>query len=175
MAITLNYDGANNDPQVVKNCVFQNNTCNSTAVVYYVKGESCTLDGNTFVGNKVNCSSNGATVYMGFTENNTVINNVFQDNVVTDVSSSTRVAGGIFFGYATNFKNNAFINNKAANADNANLGNDVCISTYYIDIDISGNYWGGDAPVLGENYFVQHTNYGYSVLGADDYLTEYDF
>ena len=43
MVITLNYDGANNDPQVVENCVFEGNTCNGTAALYYVKGASAQL------------------------------------------------------------------------------------------------------------------------------------
>ena len=60
--------------------VFENNTANGTAVLYYVKGAGCTLDGNMFVNNNVNCNSNGATVYMGFTENNVVTNNVFKNN-----------------------------------------------------------------------------------------------
>ena len=169
MAITLNYDGANNQPQIVKNCVFEGNTCNGTAVLYYVKGASCTLTDNEFISNTVNCNTNGATVYMGFTENNVVTGNLFKDNTVTDSSTSTRVSGGIFFGYETVFENNSFINNKATNANGDALGNNVCVSTYYTDIDLSGNYWGGNAPVEGEDYFVQHKTSGYVVI-IDDYL-----
>ena len=106
----------------------------------------------------------------GFTENNVVTGNLFKDNTVTDSSTSTRVSGGIFFGYEAEFKNNTFINNKANNADGAALGNDVCVSTYYTDIDLSGNYWGGNAPVEGEDYFVQHKTNGYVVI-INDYLT----
>ena len=36
------------------------------------------------------------------------------------------------------------------------VAKDVCVSTYYTSIDLSGNYWGGGAPVEGENYYVQH-------------------
>ena len=172
MAITLNYDGANNDPQIVKDCVFEANTCNATAVLYYVKGAGCTLVNNQFIGNTVKCNNNGATVYMGFTENNVVTGNLFMNNTVTDSNTSTRVSGGIFFGYETVFENNAFINNKASNAKGDKLGNNVCVSTYYTDIDLSGNYWGGNAPVENEDYFVQHTTYGYVVI-IDDYLTSY--
>ena len=172
MVITLNYDGANDDPQVVDNCVFEGNTCNGTAVVYYVKGESATINGNKFIGNTVNCNSNGAVVYMGFTENNVVTNNLFKNNTTTDASTSTRVSGGIFFGYETVFEGNAFIGNKATNANGDALGNNVCVSTYYTDIDLSGNYWGGSAPVEGEDYFVQHKTSGYAVI-LNDYLTTY--
>ena len=172
MVITLNYDGANNDPQVVENCVFDGNTCNSTAVLYYVKGAGATINGNKFIGNTVNCSSNGATVYMGFTENNVVTNNLFQNNTVNEAAESSRVAGGVFFGYETVFTGNAFVGNKVTGT-NAK-GNDVCVSTYYTDIDLSGNYWGGQAPVEDVNYFVQHKTSGYHVL-LNDYLTTNPF
>ena len=172
MVITLNFDGTNNDPQVVENCIFEGNTCNGTAVLYYVKGASATINGNKFIGNTVNCNSNGATIYMGFTENNVVTNNLFQNNTVNEASESSRVAGGVFFGYETEFTGNAFIGNKVTGT-NAK-GNDVCVSTYYTDIDLSGNYWGGQAPVEDVNYFVQHKTSGYHVL-LNDYLTTNPF
>ena len=172
MVITLNYDGANNDPQVVENCVFEGNTCNGTAVLYYVKGAGATINGNKFIGNTVNCNSNGATVYMGFTENNIVTNNLFQNNTVNEASTSSRVAGGVFFGYDSEFSGNAFIGNKVT-GENAK-GNDVCVSTYYTSINLSGNYWGGGAPVEDTNYFVQHKSEDRVVI-MTDYLTENPF
>ena len=170
MAITLNYDGANNDPQVVKNCVFENNTCNSTAVVYYVKGAGCTLDGNKFISNTVNCSSNGATAYMGFTENNIITNNLFKNNRVTDSKTSKRVSGGLMIGYAAEIHGNAFIGNTVSNADGTAKGNNVCASVYYTDIDLSGNYWGGNAPIADVDYYQEYTNYNVII---NDYLTTY--
>lgn len=172
MVITLNYDGANNDPQVVENCVFEGNTCNGTAVLYYVKGAGATINRNRFVGNTVNCSANGATIYMGFTENNTVTNNLFQNNTVNEASTSSRVAGGVFFGYETVFTGNAFIGNTVTGT-NAK-GKDVCVSTYYTSIDLSGNYWGGNAPVEDTNYFVQHKS-NERVVTINDYLTANPF
>ena len=168
MVITLNYDGANNDPQVVENCVFEGNTCNGTAVLYYVKGENATINGNKFIGNTVNCEGNGATIYMGFTENNVVTNNLFQNNTVNEAGTSSRVAGGIFFGYETVFTGNAFVGNNVT-GENAK-GNDVCVSTYYTSIDLSGNYWGGNAPVEDTNYFVQHKS-DERVVTINNYLT----
>ena len=154
MVITLNFDGANNDPQVVENCVFEGNTCNGTAALYYVKGQSATINGNKFIGNTVNCKDNGATVYMGFQENCVVTNNLFQNNTVNEAAESSRVAGGVFFGYEMEFTGNAFIGNKVTGT-NAKA-NDVCVSTYYTSIDLSGNYWNGRAPIEDVNYFVQH-------------------
>ena len=168
MVITHNYDTGNQNPQVVENCLFEGNTCNSTAVLYYVKGESATINGNKFIGNTVNCKDNGATVYMGFTENNVVTNNLFQNNTVNEAGTSSRVAGGVFFGYETEFTGNAFIGNSVTGT-NAK-GNDVCVSTYYTDIDLSGNYWGGNAPVVDVNYFQQHKDMGHEVV-INDYLT----
>ena len=168
MVITHNYDTGNQNPQVVENCLFEGNTCNGTAVLYYVKGESATINGNKFIGNTVNCEDNGATVYMGFTENNVVTNNLFQNNTVNEAGTSSRVAGGVFFGYETEFTGNAFIGNSVTGT-NAK-GNDVCVSTYYTDIDLSGNYWGGNAPVVDVNYFQQHKDMGHEVV-INDYLT----
>ena len=175
MVITLNYDAPSATDQLVENCVFENNTCTGTAVLYYVKGNSCTVKDNEFIGNTVNCANNGATVYMGFTEGNVVTGNLFKNNAAVDSSTSTRVSGGIFFGYETVFENNAFIGNAATNANGDALGNDVCTSLYYTDIDLSGNYWGGSAPVEGVNYFVQHKTSGAegTVVIINDYLTTY--
>ena len=168
LVITLNYDGANNDPQIIENCVFEGNTCNTTAVVYYVKGAGATINGNKFVGNTVNCS-NGATLYMGFTENNEITNNVFENNVVN--ATSLRAAGGLMVGHAAVITGNAFINN-TLNLDKDAKGNDVCASVYYADIDLSGNYWGGNAPVEGDNYYVEYPDRHSAII--NDYLTTYE-
>ena len=170
MVITLNYDGGNNDPQLIENCVFENNTCDATAVVYYVKGAGATINGNKFVGNTVTVSSgsNAATLYMGFTENNVITNNLFKNNTV-NAGTSKRVSGGLMLGYEAIVSGNAFIGNKV-NGENAK-GNDVCASIYYTSIDLSGNYWGGNAPVENDDYFVEYPDRGNSVI-VNDYLTE---
>ena len=169
MIVTINFDATSDSDQIVSNCVFNNNVCSSTAVLYYVDGAGATIQGNKFIGNTVNCNGNGATVYMGFTENNTVTNNLFQGNIVNEAGESSRVGGAIFFGYETVFTGNAFVGNKVTGT-NAK-GNDVCVSTYYTSIDLSGNYWGGNAPVEDTNYFVQHKS-DERVVIIDNYLTE---
>ena len=167
MVISLNYDGANNDPQVIKNCVFEGNTCNATAVLYYVKGAGATIDGNKFVNNKVVPNGNGATVYMGFTENNVITNNVFSGNVVT--ATSKRSSGGLMIGYEAVITGNAFVDNRVISE--VAKGNDVCASVYYTDIDLSGNYWGGEAPVENDDYFVEYPDNNKVII--NDYLTVY--
>ena len=168
MGVSLNWDGNNNLPQSVTNCVFEGNTCHATAVLYYVKGSECKVIGNKFVDNTVTVESgnNAATVYMGFTENNVITGNLFQNNTV-NAGTSKRVAGGIMIGYEAEITGNAFIGNSVT-GENAK-GNDVCASVYYTDIDLSGNYWGGGAPVENDDYFVEYTNYKVIV---NDYLTE---
>ena len=179
IAISLNWDGSNNLPQSVTDCVFENNTCISTGVLYYVKGSMCEVDGNTFIGNNVNVSggNNAATVYMGFTENNIITNNLFLNNTVT-VGTSKRVAGGLMIGYDAVIRGNAFVGNTVSGT-NAK-GNDVCASVYYTSIDLSGNYWGGSNPTVcdnlqnaeSDNYdiFQEYTNNNVII---NDYLTEY--
>ena len=170
MVMTINYDGASDTPQVVDNCLFEGNIVNGTAALYYVKGAGFTLTNSEFVDNTVNCNNNGATIYLGFQENCTVTGNLFQDNVVADASSSTRVAGAIFFGYAANISGNAFVNNTASNADGSVLGQ-VCASTYYnCIIDLGKNYWGGEAPVYGTDYTVQHQT-GQATFELNSYYT----
>ena len=128
------------------------------------------MNGNKFLNNNVIVSggNNAATVYMGFTENNIITNNVFEKNTVT-AGTSKRVSGGLMIGYAATITGNAFIDNKVI-GENAK-GNDICASVYYTDIDLSGNYWGGEAPVQDDNYFVEYPD-RHSVI-IDNYLTTY--
>ena len=143
-------------------------------VLYYVDGASCTLKNNQFVGNTVNCANNGATVYLGFTENNTVTGNVFKNNTVKDSSTSKRVSGGIFFGYEAEVSGNVFEGNSAENANGKDgLGQSVCTSVNYAGtIDLSGNYFDGAEPVEGVDYMIQHKT-GSGTFQLTDYFTDY--
>ena len=172
MCISFNWDGNNNLPQAATNCVFESNECISTAVVYYVKGSGAIIDNNKFIGNTVTVTggNNAATLYMGFTENNVITNNLFQNNSVT-AGTSKRVAGGLMIGYAATITGNAFIDNTVT-AENAK-GNNVCASVYYTDIDLSGNYWGGNAPVADDDYFVEYPDR--HIVTINDYLTANPF
>jgi hypothetical protein len=150
-------------------------TCNGlegvTAHVVWASEGTVTINGGSFNGkdnyNGFNVdASEGATVYIkGGKFLNVHSGSLYGEGAIA-------VSGGIFFGYETVFEGNAFIGNKATNANGDALGNNVCVSTYYTDIDLSGNYWGGSAPVEGEDYFVQHKTYGYAVI-LNDYLTTY--
>ena len=164
--ITFNTEGDDNtDPQLVQNCEFNNNTCSATAVVHYSTGGGATIDGNKFVNNTLNVS-NGATVYLGFKKNCTVTNNLFDGNTVT--ATSKRSAGGLMVGNAAVVTGNAFVNNTVTVNGATGYGNDVCASPYYAAIDLSGNYWGGGAPVENDDYYKEYNNYEVII---NDYLT----
>ena len=170
-AIDINSWGDGSQHAVtVKGCLFENNSCNTTAVVYYADGTGVTVENNKFVKNTVSTIGNGATLYIGFMENAVITNNLFQENAVTSTHATTkRVAGALMIGYAAEITGNAFIGNTvtAANAK----GNDVCASVYYSDIDLSGNYWGGSAPVENDDYFVEYPDSNKVII--NDYLTTY--
>ena len=173
-AFTYNYDNNNGDPAeplVLSNCVFENNTCNDLAVAYYAAGSGATIDGNKFIGNTAKSTANAATVYLGFKTNCTVTNNIFKDNAVTTTGTTSRVAGALMVGNNAVVKNNAFVGNTVT-GENAKA-NDVCASAYYCDIDLSGNYWGGNAPVVNDDYYNEYPN-NYEVI-INDYLTSYEF
>ena len=170
MVISFGFDTNDDvDPVELINCTFEKNTCSSIAAVYYAHGSSALIDGNKFVENLVDINSNGATLYMGFTENNVITNNLFKNNTLKTTSSSKRVTAGIQLGYTTTVTGNAFIGN-VVETPNAAKGNHVCASVYYTDIDLSGNYWGGAAPVENVDYFVEHTGHNVTI---NDYLTSY--
>ena len=165
--ITFNTEGDDNtDPQIVQNCEFKNNTCSATAVVHYSTGGGVTINGNKFVNNTLTVS-NGATVYLGFKKNCTVTNNLFDGNTVT--ATSKRSAGGLMVGNAAVVTGNAFVNNTVTVNGATGYGNDVCASPYYAAIDLSGNYWGGGAPVENDDYYKEFNNYEVII---NDYLTE---
>ena len=168
--ITFNTEGDDNtDPQLVQNCEFKNNTCSATAVVHYSTGGSATIDGNKFLNNTL-AVSNGATLYMGFKKNCTVTNNLFDGNAVT--ATSKRSSGGLMIGNASVVTGNAFVNNTVTVNGQTGYGNDVCASPYYAAIDLSGNYWGGDAPVENDDYYKEYNNYEVII---NDYLTANPF
>ena len=150
----------------INGCEFAENTCSTTAVCYYANGSAATLNGNKFVNNTLTVS-NGATVYLGFKKNCSVTNNLFDGNTVT--ATSKRSAGGLMVGNAAVVTGNAFVNNTVTVNGETGYGNDVCASPYYAAIDLSGNYWGGGAPVENDDYYKEYNNYEVII---NDYLTE---
>ncbi len=175
MVVSYNYDtnGLAGDKLAIDNCEFEGNTASSTAIVYYVKGDACTITNSEFRNNKVSCTNNGATVYLGFQENCTIKKCLFKNNNVVDSSDSKRVAGAIFFGYDADIAENVFEGNTATNANGDDLGQHVCTSTYYdCEINLNNNYFDGEEPVEGKHYFIQHKN-GDGTFNLEEYYREY--
>lgn len=175
MGISYNWDGAGleTDTLTVDNCEFTGNTATKTALIYYVKGAGCEIKNSEFVENEVNTANNCAVIYLGFQDNCKVTGNLFKNNSVTDSSTSTRVAGAVFAGYQATITGNAFDGNTASNASGDTLGQ-VCVSVYYEEgkIDLSSNFWGGEAPAYGKDYTVQHQT-GTGTYSFVDYYTAY--
>ena len=88
----------------------------------------------------------------------------------TVYGGSGRCTGGLMVGNAAVITGNAFVNNTVIVEGREGLGNDVCASAYYADIDLSGNYWGGGAPVEGDDYHLEYRTYKVII---NDYLTTY--
>ena len=171
MVVSFCYD-INDDiyPLAVNGCVFKSNICSDTAVLYYANRIGCTVKDSKFVSNTVNTNGNAATAYIGFMENCVITGNEFSNNHVTTTSTTTkRATGGLMIGYEAVITGNAFVGNTIT-AEGRTLGNDVCASVYYTDIDLSGNYWGGNAPVENDDYFVEYPDR--HIVIVNNYLTE---
>ncbi len=159
IGVSFNFDADNDTKLLVENCLFQNNTAKSIGIIYYTAGAGCEILGNSFVNNTTDTTANGATVYLGFKSNCVVNNNLFSGNKFITTGTSKRISGGVQFGGSnSSLSGNAFINNTTTNASGA-LGGSFCASVYYNDIDLSGNFWGGSAPVKDVDYSVEYTNY----------------
>ena len=145
---------------VVDNVSFTDNTITGPGVIVLSSDAGATIKDSEFTGNNVACT-NGAVVYMGFTENNAVTGNLFKDNVVSGNNSNNRIAGALFLGWEAEVSGNAFVNNTATNASGI-AANDVCIDTIYatpsygydICFDLSENYFDGVEPAEGDAYIV---------------------
>ncbi|MBQ9986381.1 MAG: hypothetical protein IJP38_08760, partial [Oscillospiraceae bacterium] len=93
---------------VVDNVSFTDNTITGPGVIVLSSDAGATIKDSEFTGNNVACT-NGAVVYMGFTENNAVTGNLFKDNVVSGNNSNNRIAGALFLGWEAEVSGNAFV------------------------------------------------------------------
>ena len=177
MGLAHNWNGGDTACALkVDECVFEGNTFNGTAAIYYVKGAGCEITNTEFINNDINCNGNGATIYLGFQEDCTVKNCFFKGNDVVSSTDSKRVAGGIFFGYEAEITNNVFEGNTATNSINSEgLGQHVCTSTNYdCTIDLDNNYFDGEEPAEGVHYFIQHKT-GDGTFNLENYYGSYSF
>lgn len=181
MAISFNFDVESSEESVdaleILNCEFEGNTCNDTALIYFVKGVSSEISGSTFTGNTVNTSSHGAIVYYSEGANGVVSGNEFKNNTITAASAR---AGVLALEAGTTAYNNAFISNSVSSTANGTTYVGTVLNKADADsegITISGNYWGGEEPdyanVKGapntlDNYYTTYEN---GVLGGIEEIT----
>lgn len=157
MVITFGFDAANDtDVLTIDGCLFKENTCSGTAVVYFADGGAGTVTDTKFTDNEVSTNGNAATLYWGWGVDTEISGCTFEENVVTTSHASTkRFASAIFFdtGIVTN---NIFKDNTAKRNDEE-IKTTVAAAAYYGAADVSANYWNdGEEPVKGEDYTVEY-------------------
>ncbi|MBQ7975443.1 MAG: right-handed parallel beta-helix repeat-containing protein [Clostridia bacterium] len=158
MVVSFGFDGANDtDVLTIDGCLFEDNACAGTAVVYFADGDYGTVKNTKFVDNTVSTTGNAATLYMGWGDGFEVSGCTFEGNTVTTTGTSERIASAIFCD-GCDVNENVFKNNTATKGDNTSAPT-VAVAAYYGAADIGANYWNdGTEPVEGEDYTVEFTN-----------------
>ena len=166
--ITFNFDAAESDTMVVEGCEFIGNTVTDTAVIYYVAGASATIKDNLFEDNKIT-SAAAAVIYLSSTA--TVTGNAFLSNEVTGTGAAGDKCGVIATGSSAAgsvINGNAFAGNTVATTG-ANVVATVWVGSN--NVNLSGNYWGGNEPEKGAAKDVYLAKSG---LILDSYYTTYE-
>ena len=153
--VNYNADGSNSVVNV-ENCTFTGNTSTGAGIVFRNAGVLNVKD-CVFTGNTVNTNGNAATIYVGFGAGNSVTGCTFENNtVVTSHTTTKRFASAIFCDGCT-VNGNAFGTGNTATRNGEAISTIVAVGAYYGAADISGNYWGGEAPVAGVDYTIEYT------------------
>lgn len=176
--INSNGDGSNAVVNI-DSCKFEGNDCTGAGVIFLNSENGLTVNGCEFVDNTVS-ANNCATIYLGYRENCKITGNLFENNTVNGSDKFDRVAGGVFSGYSSVITGNVFVNNTATNAyEGGTAASAIAIDGRYADslypdapIDLSGNYFGGNAPVVGEDFTVSADEDGSSVV-INNYVDSY--
>ena len=171
MVISFGYDAANDtDVLLIDDCLFEGNTCGETAVVYFADGDYGKVTNTEFVGNNVSSAGNAATLYMGWGAGFEVSGCTFDGNSVSTTHETTkRLASAIFCDGCT-VTGNVFVNNTVTR-NGETLSTVVAVAAYYGAASISGNYWGGIAPVPAVDYTVEYSR---NDVAVDSYYTDAD-
>ena len=170
-AIDINSWGDNSEKNAtIEECVFDNNECNTTAVIYRADGPKLVVKNSKFLNNTVTTSGNAATLYAGWATNDVITGCYFANNTVTTSHTTTiRFASAIFCDGCT-VTGNAFENNTATR-NGETINTTVAVGAYYGAANVSENYWGGDAPEAGVDYTVEFTS---KDVVVKTYYKEYD-
>ena len=157
MVLSFGYDAANEtDVLTIDNCVFEDNTCSETAVVYFADGGYAAITNTSFIGNAVESAGNAATLYMGWGSGYKVEGCAFINNtVITSHATTKRFASAIFCDGCT-VNGNVFVNNTATRNGEA-VPTVVAVAAYYGEANVSGNYWNDDTkPAKGKEFTVEY-------------------
>ena len=154
--IDVNY---NADPSkavvTVSGCEFVANSCSGAGVIYKNAGNVEVIN-SVFTNNSVSTNGNAAVVYTGWGSGDKVVGCTFEGNSVTTSHATTKRFASAIFCDGCTVSDNVFINNTAVR-NGETINTVVAVGAYYGEANISGNYWGGNAPVPGVDYTVEFT------------------
>ena len=168
-AIDINYNGDGSNAIVtIDGCTFEDNTSTGAGIVVRNNGDQLIVKNSVFKNNTVNTNGNAATLYAGWGEEDEVSGCTFEGNtVITSHATTKRFASAIFADGCT-ITGNVFGDNSAIR-NGETITTIVAVGAYYGAADVSGNYWGGNAPVPGVDYTVEYTR---NDVAAEDYFAD---
>ena len=156
-AIDVNYNADSSKAVVTINgCTFVGNTTTGAGIVYRNAG-TLVVEDSTFKNNTVNTNGNAATLYAGWGTNDVISGCIFEGNTVTTSHTSTKRFASAIFCDGCTVSGNVFGEGNTATRNGETISTVVAVGAYYGEADISGNYWGGKAPVAGVDYTVEYT------------------
>ena len=169
-AIDINFNGDDSNAVVtIDGCTFEENASEGAGIVVRNDGTQLVVKNSKFLNNTVTTSGNAAVLYAGWGTNDEIKGCYFYgNNVTTSHATTKRFASAIFCDGCT-VTGNAFANNTATRNGEA-ITTTVAVGAFYGAANISENYWGGNAPVPGEDYTVEYTN---NNVAVNDYYEEY--
>ena len=172
-AIDINYNVGDNSTTnaevTIVDCIFEENVSDGAGIVVRNKGEKLVVKDSKFLNNTVTTNGNAATIYAGWGTSDVITGCYFDGNNVTTSHATTKRFASAIFCDGCAVTGNAFgVNTATRNGET--IKTTVAVGAYYGAANISKNYWGGSAPVPGEDYTVEFTN---NNVAINDYYKEY--
>ena len=172
-AIDINYNVGDNSTTnaevTIVDCIFEENVSDGAGIVVRNKGEKLVVKDSKFLNNTVTTNGNAATIYAGWGTSDVITGCYFDGNNVTTSHATTKRFASAIFCDGCAVTGNAFgVNTATRNGEI--ITTTVAVGAYYGAANISENYWGGSAPVPGEDYTVEFTN---NNVAINDYYKEY--
>ena len=171
-AIDVNYNGDSSQALVtIDGCTFDGNTTTDPGIVMRSAGKIA-VKNSVFTNNTVNTNGNGATLYVGFGAGNEVSGCTFEGNTVTTSHTTTKRFASAIFCDGCVVSENVFGEGNTAVRNGETISTVVAVGAYYGAAEISGNYWGGNAPVPGVDYTIEYTR---NDVAVDTYYADAEF